>query len=333
MMRKLDYIKIVKVAAGAGIAITLAGQMGLKYSTSAGIIALLSIQDTKRETIRVMIRRVSSFLLSVFLSAACFRLVGYNPLAITIFLLPFSAFCILLGMQDGISVNTVLVTHFLAERSMMAADIRNELLLLVIGAGTGVLLNLYIPGKEKQIRKVQREIEELMRRILGSMAERLAGTEPRWETEPYLGQLEEKLAQGEKSAFEDMENQLLSETQYFIRYMNMRKMQSLILERIYRNINYLNSFPSQSAQIAVLMGQISLSFREYNNALGLLAGLYEVKLSMREQQLPKDREEFENRAVLYQILLELEHFLILKKEFVQDLSAKEVKRYWQQPGI
>lgn len=328
-MKKLDYMRIIKTAAGAGIAITLAEQMGLRYSSSAGIIALLSIQDTKRETIRVMIRRVSSFLLSILLSAACFWLFGYSPVAVAVFLIPFSALSILFRMQEGISVNTVLITHFLAERSMTAADMGNEALLLAVGAGIGVILNLYIPGKEKQIRENQLKIEDLMRTILKDMSENLTAGTQKHSTGNHLRKLEYELDQGEKSAYEDMENQLLSETKYYIRYMSMRKMQLLILERIHGDMERIKAALPQASQIAGLMGYISASFQEYNNALGLLAKLDQVKLDMRSQPLPADRAEFENRAVLFRILLELEQFLIVKREFVSELSREEVKRFWK----
>ena len=57
-------------------------------------------------------------------------------------------------------MNTVLMTHILAEGSMGMADIANEALLLFVGTGVGVVLNLYIPGSETAIRSAQGEIEE-----------------------------------------------------------------------------------------------------------------------------------------------------------------------------
>ena len=50
----------------------------------------------------------------------------------------------------------------------------------------------------------------------------------------------------------------------------------------------------------------------------------------REQPLPELREEFENRAVLFQILLELEQFLEIKKKFVEELSAEEIGKFWRE---
>ena len=45
-----SMLKMVKIAVGSAAAILLADLLGLNYSTSAGIITLLTIQDTSRET-------------------------------------------------------------------------------------------------------------------------------------------------------------------------------------------------------------------------------------------------------------------------------------------
>lgn len=329
MKRKPDFLKILKIAIGAGLAIGTAESIGLKYSASAGIITLLSIQDTKKETIRVMVLRLLSFLVSLGLAAVCFKMFGYTTVAVCFFLLLFAPFSIYFHMEEGISVNTVLMTHFLAEQSMSFGSIANEASLLVIGAGIGVLLNLYIPGKKGQIRAMQQNIEEQMKGILSGMSLALRGSTKRCTMGGILANVEEELAAGEKSALEEMENNLLSETRYYLRYMNMRKSQTAVLTRMERQICHMEWIPLQAEKIALVMEEISLSFHEYNNAKGLLVKLYEVKASMREQPLPADRQEFENRALLYQILLELEEFLMIKRNFVTSLSEEEIKKFWE----
>ncbi|CCZ62290.1 MULTISPECIES: aromatic acid exporter family protein [Hungatella] len=337
-MKKPDYGKVMKIAAGAGLAMILAERLGLNYSASAGVITLLSIQDTKKETIRVVVRRLLSFVLAMVISAACFSAFGYGPAAVSVFLLMFSTVCMAFGMQEGISVNTVLMTHFLAERSMNAVNIGNELGLLVTGAGIGVLLNLYIPGKERVIRMSQRQIEGRMKEILWNMAKQLTAADQERSNMPSdqppltsrLTELDETLKQGEKSAYEDMENKLLSDTRYYLRYMNMRRTQAFVLGRIEAEMSHLKELPSQARPIAELMERISVSFHEYNNAVELLASLDRVTCSMREQPLPESREEFESRAVLFQILLELEQFLEIKKKFVEELSAEEIGKFWKE---
>lgn len=306
----------------------MADQLGLRYSASAGLITLLSIQDTKKETLRVVVRRLVSFVVALLLSAVCFKLFGYGVMAVGVFLLFFSAICIHFHMQEGISVNTVLMTHFLAEQSMSAGNIRNELLLLLVGAGIGVVFNLYIPGKKKQIKYSQRQIEKQMKGILGCMSEILSGKESAYGMEANLDKLDLELDHGEKSAFEDVDNTLRSETRYYIHYMSMRKVQSLVLRRIYSDMGRLLELPPQAGAIADLIGHISASFHEYNNAVDMMEELETVKWGMRQQPLPVERYEFENRAVLFQILLELEQLVVMKKDFVSNLSENEIKKFW-----
>lgn len=325
----MNYLKIVKIAAGAFLAIVLAEAIGLKYSASAGVITLLSIQDTKKETIRVMWRRLVSFGAALILAFFSFGLFGYRAVAIGIFLLFFAAICSRFQMLEGISVNTVLVTHFLAEKAMTPRLVWNELLLLIIGAGFGVLLNLYIPGKKKNIKLKQQQIEQLMRDILNRMSDALCGRKQGADADQILKLLKEELLAGEKSAFEDMENNLLSETRYYIRYMNMRKNQRTVLQRMNKSIDHLEELPVQAERIAGLLRQISRSFHEYNNAFMLLEELHQVKEGMRSDELPISRPEFENRAVLFQILLDLEQFLVTKREFVEGLSEDEIHEFWE----
>lgn len=336
---KPDYLKIGKIAAGAGLAIVIADRIGLKYSASAGVITLLSIQDTRRETIHVTASRVISFLISLLLAAVSFLVCGYQPLAVGMFLLLFTSFCVRFQMMEGLSVNTVLMTHFLGEQSMSASHIRNEALLLLIGAGMGVLLNLYIPGKKKQIKASQRQVEEQMRQILWGMAEVLAGKQSEEANssrmESVFQKLDAELEKGERSAFQEMENHLWfarkrdSRKPYYLRYMNMRKTQQLVLLRMGEQLGHINVLPVQARQVGGVMIQIGNSFHECNNAEGLLEKLEEVRREMKKQPLPKERAEFENRAVLYQILLELEEFLMIKKEFADSLSEEEINRFWK----
>ena len=173
MQRYGRFLKILKIAVGSLLAMAAAQALGLRYSSSAGVITLLSIQDTKRETLRVTAGRLLAFLAAMVLGPVSFALAGYRPLAMGIFLLMFTPLCMKWGIQEGISVNTVLMTHILAEGSMGMADIANEALLLFVGTGMGVLLNLYIPGSGAAIRSAQREIEEKFICLLSQMASEL----------------------------------------------------------------------------------------------------------------------------------------------------------------
>lgn len=331
MNRYINGLKIVKIAGGTLLSILLAEQLGLNYAASAGVITLLSIHDTKRETFRVMGKRMAAFLMALLLAPVCFYWLGYRPAAVGLFLLLFTPACTFLRMQEGISVSTVLLTHFLSEGSMSWGNIVNEILLLLVGVGVGMVMNLYIPGRKRLIRLEQHRIEEQFRLLLANMAGILdsgTGAADFPEYQDGFAVLEEMLEQGERDAYRDMENRLLNDTRYYLSYMALRKSQLMVLCRIQFHLGWSRSFPVQASDISALFASVSRSFHEYNNAEGLLDELEQVKMQMRQQPLPVTREEFEARAVLFQILLELEQFLIMKREFVKGLSRQDIRMFW-----
>ncbi|MBD5457344.1 MAG: hypothetical protein HDR27_02080 [Lachnospiraceae bacterium] len=322
-------LKITKIALGSVAAILLADALGLKYSASAGIITLLTIQDTTRETITISVKRILAFLLAVILAYAVFHLAGYRVLSFGIFLFLFAACCKPLHLSSAVSTNAVLVTHFLAEADMSFSQIGNETLLLCIGAGIGTLLNLYMPGKVKEIRMVQRILEEDMRKVLFRMSEYIQKEDKSDYTVACFDKLFSDVSTGKKQAFSYMNNTFFQESEYFIAYMNMREQQCIVLQEIYKRIVSIRTVPPQTEQISAFIYEISISFAEYNNAKALLEKLSVLFLQMKDSPLPVTREEFEDRALLYSILLDLNYFLQLKKDFADALTKEQVRKYWE----
>ena len=108
----------------------------------------------------------------------------------------------------------------------------------------------------------------------------------------------------------------------------MRRQQCVVLQDIYKKIVSLSFIPPQALQISEFIRNISISFGESNNARDLLDELAILTSEMKNSSLPVTREEFENRAVLYMILTDLEYFLQLKRDFSDSLSEEQIKKYW-----
>ena len=126
-----------------------------------------------------------------------------------------------------------------------------------------------------------------------------------------------------------MNNTFFQESKYFIEYMNMREQQAVVLKDIDKKAGSVRAVFPQADQVAELICETAATFGESNNARELIARLDEVLRQMKDSPLPATREEFEERAVLYGILMDLEYFLQLKKEFADSLTEEQVRRYWQ----
>ena len=166
-------LKSVKITAGAILAILFASCLNLKYSATAGIITILSIQNTKKETIQTALARGEAFCCALLVSFLCYNFFGYTTAAFGIYLLVFTTLCLTMKWSSAIAMDSVLITHFLAEKIMNIPMIANEISLFLIGAGIGVLLNLSLRPKENEWKDKMAEADESIRSIIKRMAERI----------------------------------------------------------------------------------------------------------------------------------------------------------------
>ena len=328
-MKSIPYIKIIKIALGSALAILIAQNIGLHYSVSAGIITILSIRDTKKETLLIAFKRVISFVIAVLVSGVVFHIQGYSPLSFGVFLFIFIGISTLLNLIDCVPVNSVLVTHFLTEKSMALNWIQNESMLLFIGAGIAITLNLYIPRNKKKIKIAQRDIEEKMKCIIKDLGDAIVYENKEDKYTVCFEDLEKTLKLASKKAYENMNNTFIGDTKYYIDYISMRRNQTRILKKIYNSINLLEYVPKQSYKLYDLLIKIRDNYHEFNNVKELLNDLNSVKLFMQNEPLPISRREFETRAILFIILNDIESFLEIKYKFVKNLTKEQIKTYWE----
>ena len=87
------------------------------------------------------------------------------------------------------------------------------------------------------------------------------------------------------------------------------------MKRVYRNLLKIQFVPSQAFPVSRFMKRIAESMQDYNNAEFLLSILSEMRKFYKTTPLPQTREEFEARAVLYQIAADLEALVLVKQSF------------------
>lgn len=352
-LNKINPLFVLKVGIGSAVAIIVAETLGLMYSPSAGIITLLTVQNTKKETLLVASKRIISFLMAVVISYIMFSAFGYNPWVFGCFVLVFVGLSYLFNLKDGISMNAVLMTHFLIEQRVDWQMFVNEAMILGIGMGIGIILNLIMPNYKKMIRLKQHMLEDEMRKILKTMALALKDKkacllqEGSYDRDNFNENAHSNLLDNEaenntdsvvidfrdidtlieeliQKAYEDAGNTLLSNTRYLISYLEMRKHQIEVLKVISRNIMDIPVLLKQSIPLAGFLERTSEGFHEMNNVKGLLEDPRKLTIHYKQDKLPVSREEFEYRAVLFQILNELKYFLMIKRNFVLELENKEM---------
>lgn len=327
----------IKIALAAVLAIAVAGELGLKNSATAGIITILSIRSTKKETLQSALNRLLAFGCALLVAGACFGVLGFTLPAFAVYLFLFALICMRLGWAEAISADSVLVSHFLAARSMSPSWVGNELLLLVIGAGIGILVNLHLHRRRDVFDKVAEEVDGQIKGVLHRMSIWLL-TEDRSEYNANcFGRLRESVSEAGRCAADNYNNRFLNADETELAYVSLRERQVVVLQEVYENIKALSGTPRQAEAIAELLRHIEEHFGRDATAMEAAKGaegtaeaslkgpdsctdtelciraLHRLFADMKKEPLPESREEFEDRAILFHILKLLERFLEMQQ--------------------
>ena len=316
--------KSLKIAVGSGLAIILANLLNLKYDIFAGTITLLTILTTKRETIRLSFYRMVTFVFSVVVCFLVFNHLGGGWLEYGIFVLIMVFFCEALGWGATISVNAVVGAHFFTEADFSLQFILNEFLLLLIGIVIAVVLSLYSNnrGTQKKVLRDMQYVEENLKGILLHMADYLRKEPLKHSVWDDINELEEKIKDYIQDAYEYNNNSFSRHPEYYIDYFEMRLLQIDELHSLHYEMRKMQSMPEQAEIVAEFVDFVSESIGKMQVLDAQLDRLYNILEHMKTQELPKSREEFESRSILYHVLMDLEDFLLIKKRFVDELDEK-----------
>ncbi len=307
-----------KISIAAVLAIVLADRLRLNYSATAGIITVLSIQNTKRETIWTALKRAAALCCAFLLAAVCFWLIGYNIPAFAVFLFFFALLCFRMKWVEALAMVSVLVTHFLTEKDMTGSLVLNEILLFFVGTSFGIIVNMHLHRKTHQFEALSDEVDNQIKGILHRMSEWLLQEDRKAYGSGCFATLDDALSRARLCAIENYDNSVLSDDTYEIDYIEMREEQSIILREVYENIKGLAYLPQQAKQVAALIKKIEEGYHRNNSVEGLLSKTDAFLSRMATRPLPQTREEFEARAVLFYILKQLRNMLQLKYEFVKN---------------
>lgn len=310
-------LRTIKTVIASVLAILIATQLHLLYATAAGIIAILSVGNTKKTSLKSGLGRVLSLGLAIILSFICFTTLGFHPWAFGVFLLVFIPLSVRFNLADAIVVNSVLITHFLVEKSFSWQMILNETLLMTIGVGLALLLNLYMPDNEKQLKEDIKVIEEDFRTIIFAMAAHL-NLEKMAPLDDACLDLRSKLRAALNQAHIHQKNQWISEEDYYSDYFSMRLAQLRILRDMVNlliEIDIDGLFVDELRKVLISTAE---NFAEENDGKLILWQIEAVYQNYRQKPLPQTREEFENRALLFQFLQSFRSFVEIKAIFYQN---------------
>ena len=141
--------------------------------------------------------------------------------------------------------------------------------------------------------------------------------------------LENDISDCIKEAYEYQNNTFYSHPEYYISYFEMRKSQCQIIHNLHQEMRKMRTMPKQAKIVAEYMLYLTDYIDEHNNPEKQKQKLDDICNEIKADELPKTREEFESRAVLYHVLMDIEEFLKCKQNFIENLNEVQIKKYWK----
>lgn len=308
-------INSIKIILAAIISILLAQALELEFAIAAGIVAILTIQPTKKETVTTALGRLYAFVVALVIAYISFSILGYTVMAFFVYLLFFIVVCQVFKWYSAMAMNSVLISHFVTLGNMGLTEVKNEVLIFVIGVGIGILANLHLRKKVDYIEKLKNETDAQIVKILMRMSERILNKDLSDYNGDCFQVLNSQLAQAQQIAEQNYKNQFRTEDFFDQEYISMRDRQRHVLYEMYKDVKFLDGIPDTAQRIADFLNMTANAFHRDNDALELMEQFQEMNKYMKGQPLPVTRQEFEDRARLYSMMCNLEEFLQIKRDF------------------
>ncbi|MBM7648109.1 uncharacterized membrane protein YgaE (UPF0421/DUF939 family) [Bacillus ectoiniformans] len=321
-MYKIGY-RTIKTAIGTALAIMLAQWAGLDNYASAGIIAILCIQNTKKKSLEASWSRFFACIVAMGFSAVFFEGLGYYPIVIGLLLLFFIPTMVSFKATEGIVTSSVIILHIFSAEAVSFALILNELGIITIGIGIALIMNLYMPSVERDLFRLQEDIETNFYKIFQEVILFLREGDHLWDGKE-ITETSRLIKEGKSLAYKDVENHFLRDESLFYHYFSMREKQFEIIERLLTVVTSISHQVEQAHIIADFMEDLSKHIHPGNTAMLFLKKLYDMKVDIENMELPTSREEFEARAALFQFVQEMERYLQIKSSF-RGLQKEELE--------
>lgn len=309
-----------KIAVGSCIAIYIATWLNLEFATSAGSITLLTLLTTKWDTLKLSLVRIITFVIAVAVSYVFFEIVCRRSdwAAYGLFTFVMTIMLESVGMRAALSVNAVIGTHFLMTDNYTKAFIINEFLLVMIGISIAIVLNLFNNNRhqKKIILNNVMNTEMALTGILGKIGLYMQNKPIHGNVWEELNALEKDLSHYVDMAYEFQNNTFSFRHGYYIDYFKMRTKQCNVLHNLHYELRRIRSMPKQAKIISDYVLYLKNFVNEMNDPAEQIERLEKIFDDMKKEELPKTRDEFENRAKLYHVLMDLEDFLIYKRRFI-----------------
>ena len=313
-------IYALKIALGSSVAIFIANIIGLQFATQAGVICVFSMLATANDTIKISFVRLVSYIVTAVAAAIAFYFFKSEWLAYGVYIFITLFFAEMMGWQAALAANVVAGTHFFSIDVFTFDVVINEFYIICLGQLVALILNTMRNTDEQEVR-LRTAIRDIQGRMQGLLLDTIDYIESDGQNKQIWPELKETMELLDHYILKSAEyegNKFEGDAGYFLRYFEMRRNQLMVIRNLHGELRRMKEMPVQAQVIATYIAYMSEYVTELNVPTKQLEYMDELFKQMANEPLPVTRSEFENRACLYHVLMDLEDFLIIKKRYLEE---------------
>lgn len=318
---KVGY-RTLKTAIATPLSMFIAQSLGVNNVATAGILTMLCIQPSRKKSFETAAHRFLACLLAIAFSAVFFEVFGYSAIVLSVLLMVFIPTTIFFKIERGIFTSTVITLNIYLFESLNLNFITNQLYLIIIGIGTGFLINLYMPSLDKKLEQLKKSVEVRFLIIFRQMSKIIKGKDTNWLRSEFA-ELEDLFENATELVQRDKENRMYGNKHSYSDYFQMRKYQFELLQRMLVLLDKLPENRKVNTEIVQFIEKLGEAVHTEDTASRYLEELQALKEKFKQIELPKDYKDFETKSVLFQLLQELDLYLSVKRNLMQPMDKNK----------
>ncbi|TYP72576.1 aromatic acid exporter family protein [Paenibacillus methanolicus] len=322
-------IRVIKTALAALAAIYTASTIGLDPALSAGLLAILGVEVTRKRGLQSAFVRFVASALGLFFASVLFAAFGFHIWVISLFILIAFPVMSRLALKDGITTSAVIVFHVYAKSEVTAALIVNEVLLLLVGLGWATVVNmLYMPREDRNLATLRHRTESLFSGIFGQMARTLRDPAHVWDGVELIeagDAVEEGIRRAELALENRVPGQDADELRYWRTYFEMRRLQMESISHMLVRVSLVYEKLPQGELAAELFDLLADEVKSDVYEGVVERHLNELGTRFKQMALPASRDEFEIRAAILELTHELHRYLHIAKRWKKRRTGQKAE--------
>lgn len=307
-MNKTIISTSIKTAIAATLSLSLASFLGLEYASSAGIITILDIFETRKATVKGGLKRMVSAILAFTIGAIVFEIFSYKTWAFGIYPLLFVPLSLLLKIELGLGPSSVIVTHLLSYGQINPSIIKNELILVLIGTGFAMLTNIYAPESQDELKEWIYNIDRDMKDILNFFGNTLVNHLDVEIYEDKIRKLEADIGKAMDLAIVENDNRIHN-SKDILRDLSHRQIEMDLLKEMYEDLKEIPRAYDKGKLISDIIIDTGEKLGDPNEMIKVKERIEYLSKHFRMMDLPQTHEDFAIRSAIFQVFRSLSEFI------------------------